>query len=84
MRVEQPRGSVKCDDGFASPGASLHDGDLVEIAANNCVLIGCDGGKNVCHPAGARRFHCRQTRVDGFVGSIEGLVINVSNVRTLR
>ena len=84
MRVKQPCGSVKRDDGLASPGASLHDGDLVKIAANNCVLIGCNGGKNVCHPSRARRFHCRQTRVNGFVDSIEGFVIHVSNVRPLR
>ena len=80
---------MQCNDGLSGAWATLYDGDLIQWASDDRILIRSDGGQYVRHAARSRRMHSRGTsrslrlrpRKQGNVIGVEELVINVRNFR---
>ena len=53
MRVEQICRTVQRHGGFAGTRSTLHHHGLVEVGANNAILLGLDGCHDIGHLAGA-------------------------------
>ena len=49
VQVEQVRGPVQADRGLAGAGRALHADRVVQVGADQLVLLGLDGGDDVAH-----------------------------------
>src|SRR5882762_3440132 len=72
VAVEEVGGAVEADGGFSGAGGALDAEGVVEVGADEGVLVGLDGGDDVAHGSDAGAFDFFG---EDFAGEAEGFAL---------